>query len=359
LRTNRAFPDFLLEDNKVADIGSIWRASGMTDHKLLPGDYVSSPNRLFYGILHDTGKFCIYYGSGPNDHSIKLYDSTFEDVIRPWYAEVEVLEPGVSPYNTCNVQLKVKGYEHQRGIPLLVYSYRLKDIDNFCVALGDDGSLGIFDSQKPDLTKRIFHTPSIDEHIEEICELTTIKYHLGSAKILQSEPANLHSVIVKNFTDVAQTHQMHGSESVTQTSTWNTATGYKIGASTTVKGKAGVPLVAEGEVSITISAEFNQTYSWGSTTSNTKVHAFNTPVLVPPHTITRASVSITMSTIAVPYTLTGIARFKSGVKGPITFNGIYVGSNSHHQDVTYVNVKQIENEIETELTTVELTNTAE
>jgi hypothetical protein len=46
-------------------------------------------------------------------------------------------------------------------------------------------------------------------------------------------------------------------------------------------------------------------------------------------------VSTTLSTIAVPYTLTGTFVFKSGTRMPGTVTGLYTGSNSHDLTVTY------------------------
>ena len=42
-----------------------------------------------------------------------------------------------------------------------------------------------------------------------------------------------------------------------------------------------------------------------------------------------------MSTIAVPYTLTGTFVFKSGARMPGTMRGLYTGTNSHDLTVTY------------------------
>jgi hypothetical protein len=137
---------------------------------------------------------------------------------------------------------------------------------------------------------------------------------------------------VRNRTTQTQSSSISGSASVSETSGWSDSLAVKVGVSTSFK--TGIPFVAEGKV--TVSVDVTNTYTWNGSKTKTKTWGFNTPVSVPPHTSIVALVSATVSTIAVPYTLTGIFVLKSRVRIPGTIKGIYMGTNSHDLTVTFI-----------------------
>ncbi|PTM08935.1 MAG: hypothetical protein DA408_19565 [Bacteroidetes bacterium] len=61
---------------------------------------------------------------------------------------------------------------------------------------------------------------------------------------------------------------------------YNNEIGVTLGVSVTAGGKAGVPLVAEGEVSLTVSVEASYSRSWGGATSTYEERSFNYPQTV-------------------------------------------------------------------------------
>ncbi|OWY25162.1 DUF946 domain-containing protein [Sphingobacteriales bacterium UPWRP_1] len=63
-------------------------------------------------------------------------------------------------------------------------------------------------------------------------------------------------------------------------SNYNNEIGVTLGVSVTAGGKAGVPLVAEGEVSVTASIEASYSHSWGGATSNYEERTFMYPQTV-------------------------------------------------------------------------------
>jgi len=63
-------------------------------------------------------------------------------------------------------------------------------------------------------------------------------------------------------------------------SNYNNEIGITLGVSVTAGGKAGVPLVAEGEVSVTASIEASYSHSWGGATSNYEERTFMYPQTV-------------------------------------------------------------------------------
>jgi hypothetical protein len=165
----------------------------------------------------------------------------------------------------------------------------------------------------------------------DITDITKIEYDLEAMSTLHFGPAELYRQVVTNNTDQPQTSSISGSESVTETSGWSDALGIKVGASTSFK--TGIPFIAEGKV--TLSTEVSNTFTWNGSTSRTKTWGFNTPVSVPAHKTIVCLVSVTLSTISVPYTLTGTGVLKSGAKLPITVQGTYIGTNSHDLTVNF------------------------
>lgn len=63
----------------------------------------------------------------------------------------------------------------------------------------------------------------------------------------------------------------------TEESNYSNTLGVTVGASVTAGGKAGVPLVAEGEVSVTASVEVSYSHTWGGATSNYESKTFDYP----------------------------------------------------------------------------------
>ena len=167
--------------------------------------------------------------------------------------------------------------------------------------------------------------------IVDITEITKIEYDLEAISILHSSPMELYRQVVSNDTDQSQSSTISGSESVTETSGWSDSLAVNVGANTTFK--TGIPFIAEGKV--TVSVEVTNTYTWNGSTSKTKTWGFNTPASVPAHKTIVCLVSVTTSTISVPYTLTGTAVLKSGAKLPITVQGTYIGTNSHDLVVSF------------------------
>jgi hypothetical protein len=167
-------------------------------------------------------------------------------------------------------------------------------------------------------------------------EISKIDYDVANAQVLQSGPAELYRQTVTNRTTQAQTSTISGSETVTETSGWSDSLSIKVGVKTSFK--TGVPIIAEGKVEV--SAEISNTYTWSGSESRSKTWSFSSPVTVPPGGVSTVLVTATMSTIAVPYTATGMAVFKSGerVAGQIT--GVYTGTNSHDLTVTFVKLNQ-------------------
>ena len=130
--------------------------------------------------------------------------------------------------------------------------------------------------------------------------------------------------------------------------------GVKIGAKATQKITAGIPL-ASSETTIEISVEVNTQLTWGESTSVTKTWGFKQELSGQPHALTVAFIVVKNARLSVPYTVTGIAAFKSGVKVPVTIEGVFIGNNTF--DLRTVIHRYPYNEAETEVIVKQIANT--
>jgi len=171
---------------------------------------------------------------------------------------------------------------------------------------------------------------SIDPVVDFV-DIEGIEYDVKQAKILSQGPVSLFHQTVFNNTGIEQTSNIHGEESISETTGWSDSLAIKVGVKTTFKTK--IPFVAEG--GIEMSVEASNTYQWNGSTTTSRKWGFNTPIKVPPHTNAAVIVGVSVSTIAVPYTMTGTYVYKSGKRARGTVIGLYTGTNSSDLSVSY------------------------
>ncbi|MEI7867642.1 MAG: ETX/MTX2 family pore-forming toxin [Candidatus Methylumidiphilus sp.] len=328
----------------MANLGSILKV-GM---QLENDDCLTSVNGLYSAYLHNDGNFCVYLGPKP-DSKLKQWESGKKGtpglhhslILYKVYTSVIINEYGRDEIWRCV-------WESHRD--------EFSNLLPFFLRLNDDGSLGLYIEQRPDKLLLRWSSVTPDSFVE-ISELTKLEYHVKAAKIIQSGPLQLFRQTLINDTDVTQSSEISGSETVTETRGWNDSQGIKIGVSATQKFTAGIPLACGSETTISLSVEVNRQYSWNESYSKSKSESWKSTLVVPPHHTYVALVTARITTLAVPYTLTATALFKSGAKIPVFIHGIYVGTNSH--DTRVHCVKESYNETETVVTVEEITNTAE
>ena len=283
-------------------------------------DYIQSPQSLFFAIQQSDGNFCVYHGSGPSDNHGGVWCSSHAPGEGQYFAIQQsdgnfCTYKGPDPSHNgggvwCSSQAPGEGQ----------YFAVIQDDGNFCVYRGtglSDNHGGVWCSMHID--------PVADFQIQQI------SYDVTAAAILKSGPAELYRQTVRNMTTVDQTSTIEGSESIEQMSGWSDSLGITVGVATSFA--CGVPLVAEGKVDVSVEA--NNTYTWSGSETRNKTWSWSVPVNVPASSTSSVIVSTTMSTIAVPYTLTGTFVFQSGARMPGTMRGLYTGTNSHDLTVTY------------------------
>lgn len=153
----------------------------------------------------------------------------------------------------------------------------------------------------------------------------SISYDTAHTQITATALESLEKVTHTNATNVQQSTSISGSKTVTDTQGWSDSVGVKV----TVSGGVGIPLLADGKVTVEGSANFTQ----NGQTSNSRTFSWQQPVLVPAHSKVVATVAVTKSTLVVPYALSGNFLYTSGFLAPGSTSGSYAGVNAHDLEV--------------------------
>jgi Clostridium epsilon toxin ETX/Bacillus mosquitocidal toxin MTX2 len=306
---------------------SVMGSTLTTGQQLNVGDYMVSNNGLFFALMQSDGNFCVYRGSAPAANFGFLWGSVQAANYSPAEGKHFVIMQGDG--NFCGYKgSKTDQQAFQWGsVQLAHYQPGAGD---YVAVIQDDGNFCVSQKGK---TNPLFASSATDPINAAVdVEITSIVYDLANAKTLHNGSSDLYRQTVRNDSGVQQSSSISGTASVAETSGWSDALAVKVGVKTTFT--TGIPFVFEGKVEV--SAEVSNTYTWNGSETKTKTWGFNTPVNVPAHTIVVGLVSATLSTIAVPYTLTGTFTLKSGQKVPGQVKGIYTGSNSHDLTITFI-----------------------
>jgi hypothetical protein len=154
----------------------------------------------------------------------------------------------------------------------------------------------------------------------------SLSYDLDRLQITASSLEELDRVTNTNQTAVQQSTTVKGEKNVVNKNGWEDTQGVK--ATTNVK--VGIPILADGKVTVEGSFTWQQN---GEDSTETKF-AWEQPVLVPPKSTVVATVAVTKTTLVVPYTLSGDYVYSSGARVAGTNRGTFTGVNSHDLEVT-------------------------
>lgn len=127
-------------------------------------------------------------------------------------------------------------------------------------------------------------------------KVASIVYLQSAMKKFPREPIFVQQWI-DNDSSLEQTVEADVSLKSTSSYTMEITAGIKIGA--TVKGKAGVPVLAEGEVSVSTEIDFS--YTGKRTTSNEKTFTLRQPVRIAPRTSMAAIITASRAEVVIPF----------------------------------------------------------
>lgn len=131
-------------------------------------------------------------------------------------------------------------------------------------------------------------------------KVITLEYP-GLGPLVQKTPTVLQELTIPNDSDATVTAGFDYSKESTDTSEWHITAGVK--ATAGASGKAGVPLVAEGEVSASVELDFE--YGYNNSHTDTVTWANHTTIEVPPHARIQAEAILTTGSVTnAPFTAT-------------------------------------------------------
>ena len=308
-----------------------------TNQYLSIDDYLVSATRLFFAVMQGDGNLCVYRGSSPSDNRGFLWGALKES--QPGGQFFAVMQ---SDGNLC--VYKGTGPADNRGFLWGALNESQPD-GQFVTVMQDDGNLCVYKAGGGG----VWCTMAIDPVVG--VENSSIEYDVAAATILHAAPAELYRQIVHNDTTQPQASAISGSGSVSEASGWSDSLAVSVGVSASFE--TGVPVFADGKV--TVSVGVTNTYTSNGSTTTTKTWGFNSPVSVAPHTTIVGLVAATLSTIAVPYTLSGTFVLKSGARIPGSVKGLYTGSNSHDLTVTFIQRDSVTSQNQSTTQTLEAT----
>ena len=157
-----------------------------------------------------------------------------------------------------------------------------------------------------------------------------ISYDVDHAILTGTSLEQLDKVTNRNDTAVQQSTVISGSKMVADAEGWSDTIGVKVTASTSLK--VGIPLLAEGKVTVTVEGSYS--YTQNGSTTRTQTFSWQQPVLVPARSIVDATVTVTHATISVGYTMTGDYVYRSGAHAGGAVGGIFTGGNSEQLTVS-------------------------
>jgi len=291
------------------------------DRHLVVNDYIFSPSRLYFAAFEPNGQFNVYAGESPDDSGkIKVW-STNSTVSSDRVPTQLNLRKGPFDQYTKNLQIFTHIPDRGSTLAQLWASGGSGDLTNPMEAsLGDDGRISLRQNQQGVWNEK-WNNGFSDPVIEYMVE--TMEYEKPQVKIKSDAPTGILEQILENDTNVDQTMHMEKKTTTAIVSSWSNATGFKatVGGSVT----AGVPAVSSGTVSW--SAEFSNTFTFGESTSKGFELGFSFDLTVPAKKTFRGWAQITEAHIEVPYTVFGELHFKSGRRIKHKLSGIYTGKN--------------------------------
>ncbi|WP_341277963.1 ETX/MTX2 family pore-forming toxin [Paenibacillus sp. FSL H8-0537] len=157
-----------------------------------------------------------------------------------------------------------------------------------------------------------------------------MEFQMDSKIVINSVPIVAAKQLVTNHSNVQQTQQVTLKFSKSQTYNFKWERGLKV--SETLEFKAGLPLV--GDTGVKISVEGSRSYSESKTQDESQEVSLQVPVVLPAGATIEVSAILLQGVIDVPYTVTFEVEYPTG-KTTETASGKYTGVNTFTVNTEY------------------------
>ncbi|TWI61150.1 hypothetical protein IP91_04737 [Pseudoduganella lurida] len=286
------------------------------------GDILVAGNGLYFATLRADGTFAVFRGIDDNDPAALLWSSGRPGETGPYFAIVQ------SDGNFCVYR---ETGDEGSGFGWHWGSQMTAKGNAFYGTMQEDGNFSVRKGQGPADSCGLIWATGATDRVESIVEVLHIEYDLGNACVLRTSPSNVYNETVVNCDKDQKQHRLRGTISVTTTTAWNNDITARYSAD--AHFRAPVPVVDGEAIELTGAptpflpdAAFSASSSWH----------FDTPVDVAPNASLRSAVSVTYSTISVPYVLLAALRFESGARVVGPLKGSFRGTNPHGTRASFV-----------------------
>ncbi|HLL05481.1 MAG TPA: ETX/MTX2 family pore-forming toxin [Myxococcaceae bacterium] len=301
----------------MADLGSFLLSNSFMN----VGDYLSSPNKMFFAYMQADGNFCVYRGT-PENNQGALWCSGKTSNSGEFFAAM------TTDGNFC----VYKGTPSNNQGALWCWTESPSGQGQYFLALQDDANLCVYKG-----------TPGNNEGWAKWCTMKTdtatftpndIVYDLANAQELESTPTSIYTQDLSNQGSTVLMTTIRQTEKVQETEGWSNTLSVSVTAGTEIR--SGIPLFADGKISLSTTIE--NAYTWNGSKTVEKSWGFDVQVQVPANTTMKVDILVMMTKIKVPYTVSGVFSFASKRQYKGSIAGSYVGTNSHGLKVEARNV---------------------
>lgn len=277
------------------------------------GDYMTSVGGMFFACLMPNGQLGIYYGSDPDPGGNDVLLTTVGTPVGGEgiglmfkYGELTSLGTGPGGWYVGKADLS----------------------DYTTLTIQDDGQLVIVN----DTTQAVIWTSGVSDTLTGISNVSSMVFDLENANVLPGAPLSIYSLIVKNHLEDPEVSKVTAKGSVQETSSWENS--FSAGTTIETNFKTGIPIIAEGEVKISVTASY--TYTWGGSKTTTAEYEVEGDISLPGHSAAKVVLVVLESTITLPYSAIADLQFSNkGVLKHRKIRSIYTGLNSHDAQISY------------------------
>jgi hypothetical protein len=289
---------------------------------LTVNDYVYSPSQVYFGALEKSGDFTIYAGESPSDPEKAKVWSTGSAMPAGYEVTQMLIRKGPFDNRVKNLQIFCHDPNHGSTLTQAWQSPGSSDLDSVMEGrLADDGSLSL-----RQLDRVVWDNGFSDSLLDY--SLTKIDYDTRPDQVHRKpvgEPQILEIQRVKNGTGAPQTFPLEKTSVLSTTHSWSNKTGITVGVKSTTS--VSIPLV--GSESVEWSASVTDEFTFGKSVSDTQSIKLTLSLTVLPGKTYKAWASITQIEFELPFTTTGVFRFKSGRQIARTIQGTFRGLSGY------------------------------
>ena len=278
-----------------------------------PYDTLVSDNHCFMAILLGDGEFAVYNRNHWDPNEVRWVSGKAGPDGQPYLAmllgdgEFVVFKGNHFDSNQILWETGVAGPD---GKPYLAI-------------MQVDGNFVIYKGTTPTEGQALWATNTAWtlKHID----LSNVMYDLSHAVLSNPQIQNESTQNWTNNTNEEQTNTFTFEVDYTETQSWSTTWGVKIGIETTIK--AGIPFFLNGTIKVSAEGTWNTTS--GGQQSQTKKFADSIPVKVPPHSQVTCKATASTATVSIPFSADATYWDTSGKSYPGVYTGTYQGTTAY------------------------------